>query len=319
MRRSRSDTHLATRKEVFGRRGCGDLGSAIPGYGGHVPGLRHDDATHGSTFTRAVQASIATRSRSTFCPQTMRMDKEVEERRMNKNQSAPCIRAPAVDSRGIGYPAAGDTFHSRIRAEDEEKDHTHHHSSMGLTSFSHENRGAAEKMRGYGRAARGVPGYSGYVPGKHAENVHADTWSKASERSLGAHFQARQSAPKKWGLLTDQCTVTAPMPADTVGEVPLFSPSFHDRVRGWSNCQFAGCSVDPAGRLAPRDKQESYGLLPPPAPNAATHGYRGSAIHGYAGFVPCRVGENVAGYWQCKTNMVSEHLFRKNLMRHTQR
>lgn len=228
-------------------------------------------------------------------------------------------RASAIDKRGIGYPAAGDYFASDIRAVNEEKDASHHHSAMGLTSLSHEDRGAAERLRGYGRSTRGIPGYCGYVPGKLAENVHADTWSKSNEKSLGAHFGARLAAPKKWGLLTESGTMVAPVKSDTMAENATFNPSYHDRVRGWSNCQFTGTHIDPAGRLAPKDRQEGFSCQQPPAPNVSTHGYRGSAIHGYSGWVPGRSGDSVVGERQCKTNAVADHLFKKNYMRITQR
>lgn len=316
MRRSHSGPVNGTRRELFGRPE-GLQGSATPGYSGHIPGIRHEDATYGHTFNRSVEAAQGIRSRSTFSAQTMRLDRDESERRLKS--TAPVLRAPPVDKRGISYPAAGDTQHSRIRASNEEKDPTHFHSSMGLTSMSHEDRGAAEKLRGYGRAARGVPGYCGYVPGKHAENVYADTWSKTHEKSLGAHFGARMKAPKKWGLLSESGTMVHPVASDTLAEQPIFNPSYHDRVRGWNTSHFTGTHIDPAGRLAPRDRQEGYNCQPPPAPNVAVHGYRGAAIHGYAGWVPGRAGDSVVGERQCKTNAVADHITRKNQMRITQR
>jgi len=317
-RRSRSDTKLLrTRREVFGDPPQ-TIGHAIPGYAGHVPGQRHEDATYGVTWARSLEAARDTRSRSTFCPQSLRRQEEVEfNKQMTRSQ--PTLTAPAIDKRGINYPAAGDYLHSSIRATEEGKDISHHHSTMGLMSRSYEELGGAEKLRGYGRSTRGIPGYCGYVPGKLAENVYADTWSKGNERSLSSHFDARMKAPKKWGLVTEQCTLVAPVAADAIKEVSLFNSSYHDRLRGWSNCQFSGSHIDAAGRLPPRDSQEGYGRQPPPPPNSSTHGMRGSAIHGYAGWVPGRVGENVVGERQCKTNAVADHLFRKARMRNTQR
>lgn len=317
MRRTLSESQiLRTRRETFGRPE-GLIGHALPGYSGHVPGMRHEDSSHSLTFARSVEAARGLRSRSTFDAQTLRADNEAEDDR--RRTCPPTLRAPPVDKRGINYPAAGDYFHSRIRASNEEKHDSHFHSSMGLTSASHEDRGAAERLRGYGRVTRGIPGYSGYVPGKIAENVHADTWSKTSERSIGAHFSARMAAPKKWGLLTGVGTIVAPVASDTLPEQPLFNPSYHDRVRGWNSSDFTGTHIDPAGRIAPRNRQEGFGCHAPPAPNVATHGFRGSAIHGYAGWVPGRCGESVVGERQCKTNAVSDHLFKKNNMRFTQR
>lgn len=316
MLRSRSDPALKTRREVFGRQE-GHIGHAIPGYMGHVPGMRHEDATYGTTFTRSLEASRGTRSRATYDVQQIR--KSGQRAEDEARNAEPRSKAPEFDKRGITYAAAGDTLHSRIRASNEDKHDAHFHSSMGLTSMSHEDRGAAERMRSYGRAARGLPGYGGYVPGKRAENIYADTWSKTHENSLSAHFDARRKAPKKYGLLTAGGTLVATSAADGEAEQAIFNRSYHDRINGWSNCQFSGCHIDPAGRLAPRDRQEGFQLLPPPVPNIGNHGARGAAIHGYMGWVPGRVGESVVGLRQCKTNAVSDHLFEKQQMRITQR
>jgi len=316
MRRTRSDPALKTRREVYGRPE-GNIGHAVPGYMGHVPGMRHEDATYGCTFARSLEASRGTRSRATYDTQQLR--KNGERAADETRRAEPRTIAPAHDKRGMFYPAAGDTQHSRIRASGEDKDEGHFHSSMGLTSSSHEDRGAAERLRSYGRAARGVPGYCGYVPGKIPENIYSDTWSKTHEKSLGAHFDARLKAPNKYGLLTAGGTLVSTSATDGSPEEPIFNTSYHDRIRGWSNCQFSGCHVDPAGRLAPRDRQEGFQLLPPPNPNIGNHGTRGAAIHGYMGWVPGRVGESVVGERQCKTNAISDHLFDKQIMRITQR
>jgi len=236
------------------------------------------------------------------------MAKEDRERRAASAAAAP--RAPSHDCRGIGYAAAGDTRHSRIPATGEEKAHLH--STMGLTSLAHEGLGGAGHLKGYAKAATGIPGYGGYIPGKAAENVYADTWSKSHERSLGAHFDARRSAPKKWCIVAEGNTLVPAGPGDANKEIPIKNPSYQDRVRGWSSCEFTGSRVDPAGRLAPRDRQDGFGSVQaninPLVPS-----------HGYAGWVPGRVGENVVGERQCKTNAVSAHLFNKSRMRITQR
>jgi len=305
MRNSRSEPQLfQTRRNVVRDH----IGGAVPGYAGHVPGQRIEVSVLGGTFTKGVEASRHTRSRPTIDCQAHRLAREDRENRANS--AAPPARAPCHDSRGIGYAAAGDTRHSRVAVAGEEKAHLH--STMGLTSLAHEGLGGAGQLKGYSKAAVGIPGYAGYVPGKAAENVFADTWSKSHERSLGAHFDARRTAPKKWSVVAEGNTLVSAAPRDSLKEIPIKNPSYQDRVRGWSTCDFTGSQVDPAGRLAPRDRQEGFNgvaaNLNPTVP-----------IHGYAGWVPGRVGENVVGERQCKTNAVSAHLFNKSRMRITQR
>lgn len=305
MRSSRSEPQLyQTRRHVIRDH----IGSAIPGYAGHVPGARIEVSVLGGTFTKDVEASRHTRSRPTIDCQAHRL--ACDDRQKRANSTVPPPRAPAHDCRGIGYAAAGDTQHSRVPATCEEKAHLH--SSMGLTSLAHEGLGGAGHLRGYAKAVVGIPGYAGYVPGKAAENVHADTWSKSHERSLGAHLDARRSAPKKWCVVAESNTLVPGVRGDAQKEIPLMNPSYQDRVRGWSSCQFSGSHVDPAGRLAPRDRQEGFG-------GVQANLNEKVPIHGYAGWVPGRVGENVVGERQCKTNEVSAHLFNKNRMRVTQR
>lgn len=290
------------------RRKVGDhIGGAIPGYQGHVPGARIEDTTFGHTFVRQIDAARTERSHPVYDHQAIRIHNDIQETRQ-RGKSQPA-RAPEFDKRGIGHPAAGDTFHSRIAVQGEER--SHYHSSLGLTSLAHEDRGSIGKHKGYGSAARGIPGFTGYVPGKVAENVYADTWSKSNERSIGQHFKARISAPKNWSVMTEGGTAVAALPADSLAEVPIRNPSYQDRTRGWSVCAYSGAHIDPAGRACPKDMQEGYGGISPPRAK--------NQIHGYAGWVPGRVGENVVGERQCKTNDVSNHLFKKACMRITQR
>lgn len=282
------------------------IGGAIPGYGGHLPGHRVEVSTIGNTFRDDVQACRTLRSRASVDPQQhLSQTRERATQRLNATSSS---RAPLYDTRGHHYPAAGDTQHSRVPAQGEEK--AHFHSSLGLTSLAHENLGGAGSLKGYGAAARGIPGYRGYVPGKHAENVHAEGWSKSHERSLGAHFEARATAPKKRSIVTEGGTIVHSVPSDALKEKPIHNPSFNDRVRGWSQCEFTGTHIDPAGRAGPKDRQESFGGTQPNVYNCA---------HGYAGWVPGRVGESVVGERQAKTNAVSTHLHNRNRMRITQR
>mmetsp|Transcript_85692 Transcript_85692/g.245940 ORF Transcript_85692/g.245940 Transcript_85692/m.245940 type:complete len:325 (+) Transcript_85692:98-1072(+) len=231
------------------------IGGAIPGYSGFVPGRRTEVETIACTFADEVQAGRQTRARQTFDAVALRQGQEDADRR--SRSLVPSARQPAHDSRGNGYAAAGDTLHSRIAVSGEEKAHCH--SNMGLTSQARENLGGAGELQGYGRAAKGIPGYGGYVPGKHSENVYAEGWSKSHEKSLGAHFVARMSQPKKFSVLTEGNTLVPSTSADALREIPLKNPAYNDRIRGWSTCEFTGTQVDPAGRLAPRDRQDGFG------------------------------------------------------------
>merc|ERR1711972_729525 len=112
-------------------------------------------------------------------------------------------------------------------------------------------------------------------------------------------------------MLAENGTIVAPGRSASLAEVPIFNPSYQCQHRGWSSCEFTGTHIDPAGRLAPKDRQEGFGGKAPPSPR--------NQIHGYAGYVPGRFSESVVGERQCKTNDISDHLTRKNKMRITQR
>lgn len=312
MKKTRSDpTLLRTKRHVVRDH----ISGAIPNYAGHVPGARLEDTTFAATFAKSVEASRAARQRASCDAQVMKRTMErgddAMSTRSRSSRASSTIRAPAIDNRGISYPAAGDTHHSRIPVAGEER--AHYHSGMGLTSLAHEKLGHMHSMRGYASAAKGIPGYTGYCPGKVAENVVAEGWSKGGEKGLTAHFQAKAHAPKQWSLMTEGGTMVAAHPNDGLKEVPIWNPSYQDHNQGWSKCEFTGSHIDPAGRLAPRDRQEMFATSQPPV-NRMT-----AAIHGYAGWVPGRVGENVIGERQCKTNAISDQLFKKQCMRITQR
>jgi len=185
---------------------------------------------------------------------------------------------------------------------------------MGLTSRTYDDAGGLGSLRGYGSTARNVPGFAGHVPGKRAENVIACTWTKANEQGLVDHFAAQHAGPKKLGLATKGGTLTHFVKADCMAEIPIKSRSHSDVVHGFSDDAYVGAGVDPAGRCL---GQESYGLGPQPPPKTTF----GAAvpIHGYAGWVPGRVGESVCGERQCQTNHVADVLWKKNRMRVTQR
>jgi len=303
-RASRSEPSLiATRRHVVGEH----IGGAIPGYLGHIPGSRSEADLHGSGPSRTIEACRHARSRATYDPQAHAKSQRDEADRLSRTVPPP--RAPMHDNRGNAHPFAGDTQHSRIPVDGEEKFHLQSH--LGLTSHAHEDRGSFGKLRGYGSASRAISGFTGHIPGKHAENVFADGWSRMTERSVASHLRAARKGPKEMSLLAEGGTIIAPNAGDMLGEVPLRNPSYQCKTRGWSTCEYSGIYLDSAGRAAPKNRVESYGGVPPPPSKAC--------IHGYQGWVPGRVGESVVGERQCKTNEISEHLFKKNRMRVTQR
>jgi len=294
---------LNTRRHVVGEH----IGGAIPGYRGFIPGMNVEADVSFNRFTECVQACRGSRTRATYDPiQHRRNGRDEADRR---TRSLSTSRAPEHDNRGIAHPFAGDTHHSRIPVTGEEKAHMQHH--LGLTSQAHEDCGGFGRLKGYGSATRGIPGFTGYVPGKHAENCFADGWSKMTERSVANHLRAVRKTPKEMALLTEGRTLVAPVPSDMLEEVPIRNPSYQCKTRGWSGCEFSGIEIDYAGRNAPKDRQEGYGGQAPPPSKAK--------IHGYSGWQPGRVGESVVGERQCKTNDISDHLFKKNRMRFTQR
>lgn len=304
MNRSRSDPYIhGARRHIFRQ----EIANAIPNYAGHVPGVRTEEDVSFGYFGKNVDACRHRRSRATFDHQDARIKQEDQER---FTRSLPTrIEAPEYDKRGVSHPVAGDTLHSRVPASNE--DRVHYQSSLGLTSLTHEDRGGIGRHRGYQSASRAIAGFTGHIPGKIAENIFSDGWSKTTERSVANHLAAVRNNPKEHCVMTQGATVVAPHPADTLGEKPIFNPSYQDRIRGWSNCEFTGKHVEAAGRLAPKDRQEGFqGVSPPPSKGR---------IHGYAGWVPGRVGENVVGERQCKTNDIANHLFKKQRMRVTQR
>jgi len=310
MRKTRSDAMLFdTRRTNIGNH----IGNAVPGYMGHVPGARLEGSITASGWSRSLDLAKDARSRSTYNAQDHRLGREDLDRRARS--TVPPKLMPTYDNRGISYPAAGDTQHSRVPASDEEK--VHHHSAMGLSSLTHDNLGSAGQLKGYGAASRGIPGYKGFIPGKTSENAFAEGWSKCHERSIHSHFGARSKAPKSWTLMTEGRTSIAPVRADTLEETPIRNPSYQDHARGWSDCMFTGKHIDPAGRLPPHGRQEGFATTAPPT---EVLGLRGMVpIHGYTGWVPGKIAENVIGERQSKTNAVSGHLYDKARMRITQR
>lgn len=303
-RSSRSEPNLiATRKHTTGEH----IGGAIPGYLGFVPGSRTEADISFGIVTKNIEACRNARTRATFDPQQHAKSKRDEMDRLAR--SVPPPRAPSHDNRGIEHPFAGDTQHSRIPVDGEQRSHLQ--SNLGLTSHAHEGRGGFGDLRGYGSASKAISGFTGHIPGKFSENVFADGWSKMTERSVASHLRSVRKGPKEMSLLTGNGTVVAPSSGDMLAEQPIRNPSYQCRTRGWSGCEYSGIYIDAAGRNGPKHRQEGYkGVPPPPSKNQ---------IHGYAGWVPGRVGESVVGERQCKTNEISELLFKKNIMRNTQR
>mmetsp|Transcript_11765 Transcript_11765/g.21416 ORF Transcript_11765/g.21416 Transcript_11765/m.21416 type:complete len:303 (-) Transcript_11765:192-1100(-) len=302
MQRSQSEPSLVdTHKSSI----QGHISGAIPGYQGHVPGARSDPAVQIGTFAETVRQCKTIRSKPHYDHQAVRLGIEADDFR-RRTRAEPSL-APLYDKRGVGYQPAGDVTYSRMPPAGEIP--AYRHSDLGLTSASFEGRGGAN-LRGYGSAARSIPGFRGFVPGRHAENVIGMGWSKTNEQSISSHLTSRQKGMRTKSLVVDGGTLVPTAVTDSQPEVPLYSLSYNDQVRGSSTCEFTGSKVDPAGRLAPCGKQEDFGLIrPTPHP----------VIHGYAGCVPGRVGENVIGERQCKTNTLANKLWRKQRMRITQR
>lgn len=304
MRRTRSDPSvISTRKSAIRDH----IANAIPGYTGHVPGSRVGPPyIQSGTFASTVKSCREARSRQTWNVQEHQLTQELEERRSRR--VAPPSMSPMYDKRGISHPAAGDTVHSRIAPTNEEK--VHFHSSMGLTSLAHEGLGSLGTMQGYGSASRGIPGYMGHIPGKSAENIFADGWSKCHEKSITSHFRSRRDGPTKWNVMTDSCTIVPPAASDTLVEVPIFNPAYNDCQNGWSRCEFTGAKVVPAGRSAPYGRQDGFG-----GQNVPVIGH----IPLYQGHVPGLKGENVVGERRAQSDSIARHLHNKSRMRMSQR
>jgi len=279
---------------------------SIPGYLGHCPGKNVDDVKCG-TWRAVNDACREFRKKPTYNGQDLRVEREAEAKR----KSPVILRAPKYDKRGIGFQPAGDTRHSRIFRSDEKTsligpgnlsktwESVVHHAPQGFKGFS-------TQITGCGNATRNIPGFTGHIPGKIAENMYGDTWSKTCENSIACHFMARSKAPKNTSFFTKEHTAVPAVDADFVKEIPVHNKSYIDQTYGWSDCQYTGLQVDPAGRLPPNGRQGTFGRERPP---------EATIVHGYAGYVPGRVSENVHGERQCKINEISTLLSYKNKVR----
>jgi len=293
---------------------------------GYVPGrTEHADF---STWRKETQACRNERSLPTYDAQFLRRERE--------SQKDPpfIIRCPKYDNRGIGFPAAGDTDsvamvsnerRSQIASGNvsETWDQTVNHAPLGRNCSAHD-------IKGYGNVTRNIPGFTGYIPGKVAENLFGDGFSKTCENSLASHFLARRgprphSAPtgsRGSRPTTSQRPISAPVmtkdhtlvPAvdtDFMQEMPLISRSYQDMIRGWSHCPYNGCSVEAAGAVAPVGRQERYHRSKPPV---------GDGIPpGYTGYVPGKISENVFAERKHTTRQISQLLTHKNKVRSKQR
>jgi len=302
MHRAYSEPNLRTRKSLFG----GLAASSIPGYQGHCPGKNVDDVVCG-TWRKVNEQCRESRKIPTYDGQSLRCEREAESQRKPSEKR----RVPKYDSRGIGFPPAGDTTHSRIFRSDEYTSlmapGTCSKTWDGLVNQSPQGyKGFSTQIAGFGKATGNIPGFTGHVPGKIAENLYGDTWSKTCENSVSSHFMARSQAPKRTSFFTKEHTAVPAIDSDFYKEIPLHNRSYIDLKHGFSNCQYTGMQIDPAGRLPPAGHQETFGRQRPP---------QASIVHGYAGYVPGRVSENVHGDRQCKTNEVSTLLTYKNKVR----
>lgn len=284
------------------------LCGAVPGYKGYIPGSLPEGVYTGAKFTRAVERGREAHSVRTFNGQALREAREDQD--LLARTAVPPPQQPYFDNRGIIYPAAGDTRHSRIPLSGEER--LPFHSTLNLTSKTYDNVGDAGRARGCGSALRSIAGFTGYIPGKDAEGIYGATWSKTTEKSLDAHFMARLRAPKKFSLLNTEGVIMAPVSSDATKEAPIVNRSFQDHARGWSDCAYTGKQVDPAGRQPPFGRQEGFGLTQAPIFAATKH------IPRYQGFVPGKT-EGVVGMRQTAADQHAVHLFKRATMRNTQR
>lgn len=290
---------LETRSSSYGKTTLG----AIPGYTGHVPASRVENLEF-TTFKKCNQACRDYRQIPGYDAQAL--DRTRADSSLPRARTPPC--APRFDARGLTFPAAGDCQFSRIPVKGEVRNSLH--KSLGTLSRTWDGHGGADKLKGMSSVAVAIPGFTGHVPGNKAENVFGDGWSKNMESSLAAHLLSRSRAPKVRSYITKERTFVPALESDNGQELPILNPSYQDHARGWSGCEYTGSKVDPAGRVGPRCRQESYRLEAPPPWRAAI---------GYTGFIPGRIGENIIGERQRATDDISRTLTEKNRVRVLQR
>jgi len=186
MQRPHSAVNLRTQKDPCQLESLERTTTAIPGYTGYVPGRKENFDF--STWHRETEACRKNRSLPTFDAQMLRRECE--------SDPPFIIRCPKHDNRGHCYPAAGDTDsvamlsnerRSQIAPGNVSKtwDATVNQAPLGY-------RGSAHDIKGFGNVTRNIPGFTGHIPGKVAENHFGDGFSKTCENALASHFQARR-------------------------------------------------------------------------------------------------------------------------------
>lgn len=307
MDRAQSQPNLRTRKSPFGTHAV----NSIPGYLGHCPGRNHEDVEFG-TWKRVNEANRDFLKVNTYDGQAHRIERQKEANRKPEIKTT----GPRYDKRGVGYPPAGDTHMSRIAASNEVSQHVAPGNvSQTWDGTPHRSPGDykehSKQLRGYGNVTGNIPGFTGHIPGRHAENLYGDTWSKTNENSLAAHFMARDNTYRSAPVVTKEHTFVPPAESDFFRDIPLHNKSYNDLHYGFSNCPYTGKNVDPAGRMKPHGRTETFGRQPVPGPP--------TIVHGYSGFVRGRIGENVVGERQCKTNEIALLHSYKNSVRSFQK
>jgi len=292
---------------------------------GYVPG-RRENIDFG-TWHRETEACHEHRSLPTFDAQMLR--------RSCESEPPFIIRCPKRDNRGLGFPAAGDTDTAAMTSNERRS-----HVAPGNVSMTWDAtvnqaplgyKGSAHDIKGYGNVTRNIPGFTGHIPGKIAENLFGDGFSKTCENAIASHFQARRdprphSAPtgsrSSSRPRTSQRPISAPVftkdhtavpwvESDFFPEIPLHNKSYQDMIRGWSRCPYNGCQVEPAGAVAPVGRQERFDRARPPVVDGIPPGY--------TGYVPGKRSENVFAERKHTVRAISQLLTHKNKLRSKQR
>lgn len=266
---------------------------------GYVPG-RRDNCDFG-TWARMTQACHEQRKLPTFDAQML----AAENAHKARNAIVDQIRAPRPMSAG-SVDAAGDQYMKVGR------DHS------------------TKEVPGFASVTRNIPGFTGYIPGKVAENLFGDGFSKTCESSLSSHFLARRARPHSAPtgphsssrprtsqrpvsapILTKDHTAVTTMESDFFQEIPLHNRNYQDVLRGWSRCEYTGCQIEPAGAVAPVGRQERFGRAKPPEVDGIPPGY--------TGYVPGKISENIFAERKLKERQISKLLTHKNKVRSKQR
>jgi len=230
---------------------------AIPRYGGYKP-THYSEHVYGGMLHRHAALKPSERPHALTTHEVINL---------KRNASVPSQSTKPWDRRNIQIPPAGDYKESTI-ASPRRKEGT-----TDAKNFAKGN----------------IPGYTGYVPGKVAENMYGETWTRSlyaadkgyRKTHVGSNRLERDDVmPDKsrliprgmWDmaqnknkrhLLTHDGTVIAKMDCDQMKERPIFNPSYQDLVNGWSSCPYTGKHIDPAGRAEPTRKQEGFEQVRP--------------------------------------------------------